>query len=270
MPKRYKISEVARLLGVTPETIRYYEKLHLISPVRDDKTGYRYYGTWDIHMLNRARIYHQFGFSLEKSSALMAMKTDLEVADHLEEREKELENEILRSINLLQRMRESKKSIRDAIQSEGTYRLEMRPAMYRLHTQNRYKIDDRRPVVELMYLWELNAAFMDSSALFRLEDVYKGNPDFSFGLVASEAYAEYLGIQASQYVEYFPSVLCLYTSMSSRDTVNQTGERYQPVLQEMKRRGLKPGGDILTRVVVMRRPDDEYFNFHQVWVPVQM
>ena len=40
-----RISELARITGNTPETIRYYEKIGLIPPpVREAKNNYRQYG----------------------------------------------------------------------------------------------------------------------------------------------------------------------------------------------------------------------------------
>ncbi|MDO4619054.1 MAG: MerR family transcriptional regulator [Lachnospiraceae bacterium] len=267
MPKRYRISEVAKLLDITPEAIRYYERLGLINPVRDEKNGYRYYGTWDIHMLNRARSYHELGFPLEEGAELLAKPSDLDVAEALEEREQELQQEISYEMNLLRRIRESRANIRDAASSIGNYRIERRPALYRLHTQNRYEQDRNPEIQRLMKEWETHAAFMDSSAMFKLEDLYAGNNEFSFGLVLEESYADFLHVKKSEYVEYFESCPCLYTAMESRDSVNQGAERYEGLLKEMSRRGFIANGPLLTRVVVMRKPDNEYFNLHQMWLP---
>ena len=39
----YTIGELAKILGVTAETIRYYERKNIIQPVHDENSGYRYY-----------------------------------------------------------------------------------------------------------------------------------------------------------------------------------------------------------------------------------
>ena len=51
-----------KTVGISAEAIRYYESRNIISPVRDPETGYRYYNTWDFHMLLRARHYQNYGF----------------------------------------------------------------------------------------------------------------------------------------------------------------------------------------------------------------
>ena len=66
MYQKYSIGTMARLLGISAEAIRYYESRNIIQPVRDPETGYRYYNTWDFHMLLRARHYQNYGFSLEE------------------------------------------------------------------------------------------------------------------------------------------------------------------------------------------------------------
>ena len=70
MYQKYSIGTMAKLMGISAEAIRYYESRNIISPVRDPETGYRYYNTWDFHMLLRARHYQNYGFSLEEIAEL--------------------------------------------------------------------------------------------------------------------------------------------------------------------------------------------------------
>ncbi len=43
MYKDYSIGTIAKLLGISSETLRYYESKNVIQPKRDPDTGYRYY-----------------------------------------------------------------------------------------------------------------------------------------------------------------------------------------------------------------------------------
>ena len=49
--KRYSIHSVAELLGISADAIRLYEKEGLVSPMRDESNGYRYYGNEQIHKI---------------------------------------------------------------------------------------------------------------------------------------------------------------------------------------------------------------------------
>ncbi|HIZ79845.1 MAG TPA: MerR family transcriptional regulator [Candidatus Lachnoclostridium stercorigallinarum] len=71
MYKTYTIGEMARMLGVTAETIRYYERKNIIRPIHNEESGYRYYTTWDLHMIIRARCYLGFGFTIEQTADIL-------------------------------------------------------------------------------------------------------------------------------------------------------------------------------------------------------
>jgi Cu(I)-responsive transcriptional regulator len=69
------ISEVAERAGLPPKTIRYYEDVGLIQPLRAGN-GYRQFRESDLHklaFLGRAR---SLGFSLEECRRLMALYED--------------------------------------------------------------------------------------------------------------------------------------------------------------------------------------------------
>ena len=69
---KYKIGTVAKLLGVSPEALRLYERSGiLVSERGEGENGYRYYSRLDITALTRARAYHQYGFSLRETEALI-------------------------------------------------------------------------------------------------------------------------------------------------------------------------------------------------------
>lgn len=63
---KYKISELAKLLGVSTNTVRRYEDMGYISAVRDENSGYRYYNDDDIFSVMNAKMHVKYGFSHEQ------------------------------------------------------------------------------------------------------------------------------------------------------------------------------------------------------------
>ena len=57
---RYKISELAKLLGVSTNTVRRYEDMGYISAVRDEKSGYRYNNDDDIITVKNAKMHVKY------------------------------------------------------------------------------------------------------------------------------------------------------------------------------------------------------------------
>ena len=66
MKKYYTIGETATLLGVTTQTLRYYDKIGLLSPAYcDENTGYRYYVYKQFHYIDRIKYLQGFGMQLK-------------------------------------------------------------------------------------------------------------------------------------------------------------------------------------------------------------
>jgi DNA-binding transcriptional MerR regulator len=61
-----RIGEMARLLGVTPKTVRHYHKLGLIPEPGRSEGGYRLYTTADLFALQRIRRLQSLGLSLQQ------------------------------------------------------------------------------------------------------------------------------------------------------------------------------------------------------------
>ena len=61
---QYKIGKIAKIMGVTPEAIRHYERLGLIVPFKDPETNYRYYTSEQIDQLLYIQRFSHMGISL--------------------------------------------------------------------------------------------------------------------------------------------------------------------------------------------------------------
>src|ERR1700730_9701373 len=68
------IGAVARLAGVTPDTIRYYERLGLIPRPLRTPAGYRQYGNGIVDRLTVIRNAQRFGFSLKGLAAFLHIR----------------------------------------------------------------------------------------------------------------------------------------------------------------------------------------------------
>lgn len=68
----YNISKLARKLKINKETIRYYEKIGLLSEPKRDKNGYRIYSTEDIKKITFIVLAKNYDFSLKEISILLS------------------------------------------------------------------------------------------------------------------------------------------------------------------------------------------------------
>ena len=107
-----KIGDFARLSQVSVVTLRYYDEMNLLKPVRvDDFTGYRYYSADQLPRLNRILALKDLGFSLDQIKLMLTdglsaeqLRSMLTVQKH--EVEKRLADEQQRLLRIEARLRQ--------------------------------------------------------------------------------------------------------------------------------------------------------------------
>jgi MerR family copper efflux transcriptional regulator len=70
------IGQAADASGVSAKMIRYYEEIGLIRPPARTGSNYRVYGSDEVHVLRFIRRARTLGFSIEETSALLALWQD--------------------------------------------------------------------------------------------------------------------------------------------------------------------------------------------------
>jgi len=74
-----KIGDFARLTQVSVVTLRYYDEIDLLKPIKvDASTGYRFYSADQLPLLNRILALKDLGFSLEQIKLMLADGLTLE------------------------------------------------------------------------------------------------------------------------------------------------------------------------------------------------
>ena len=110
--------------------------------------------------------------------------------------------------------------------------------------------------------------FVYSCAVFYEANIRAGDSRFDFGMGLNEEYAEFLRVREGPGVQYYPPCLCVHTCVPSRSGQYLTLDNLEEGLAWLRRNGLALAGDVVTQVVCMTKPEDEYFNWHIVWFPV--
>jgi DNA-binding transcriptional MerR regulator len=72
----YKIGKITTLLGLSADTLRYYEKINLLPKVSRNTTGIREYDDKDISRLKFIQRAQKMNFSLSEISDLLKMRED--------------------------------------------------------------------------------------------------------------------------------------------------------------------------------------------------
>ena len=62
----YTVQKLARMAGVSPRTLRYYDEISMLKPARINSSGYRIYGQAEVDRLQQILFYRELGVSLER------------------------------------------------------------------------------------------------------------------------------------------------------------------------------------------------------------
>jgi len=71
----YTVQKLAALAGVSPRTLRWYDKMGLLKPLRISGGGYRIYGPEQVDRLQQILFYRELGVELEAIRALLNAPT---------------------------------------------------------------------------------------------------------------------------------------------------------------------------------------------------
>ncbi|WP_425539689.1 MerR family transcriptional regulator [Microaceticoccus formicicus] len=67
----YLINQLALISGVSTRTLRYYDSIGLLKPLRIDENGYRIYGVNEVDLLQEMLFYRELGMPLEEIRSIV-------------------------------------------------------------------------------------------------------------------------------------------------------------------------------------------------------
>jgi len=101
---RYSIGRIAKMLGLSAETVRTYERKGIVHPHKNPENGYRTFHVLDIGTILRCRSYTCFGLSLNEAAETINSKSVAETHSLLAQQEKHLASQIEQNQRLLNRL----------------------------------------------------------------------------------------------------------------------------------------------------------------------
>ena len=127
-----KISDAAKLLGISTDTIRYYEKEGVITPKRTSKNNYRDLDNRDIISLLICIYNRKIGYSMKESVEYVEGIPVSKITDILNKKIDELELEVKETKNLINYLTTLKMESEIDFYNIGNYWITVEPKCYLL------------------------------------------------------------------------------------------------------------------------------------------
>ena len=267
---KYKIGTVAKLLGVSAEALRLYERNGiLVSERGEGENGYRYYSRLDITALLRARTYHQYGFSMRETESLINTD-DVEYArQEYQKRADELEKEILHKQQILRYLRQISSLLEELSSELWTIRPGIRPGLYRLEFMKGEDLILTREQMDLFPHWVGLAPFSFTSQRNCWSSLEEGRDESFSALGVMEEDAAALGMPSFlSGGTYYPPVPCLYTIVEISEENSSCVQYLDHLNTYVREHYITVTGDPVCRTFLSMNKKEDYERFRQIWLPV--
>lgn len=91
---KYTAKDVSKIMNINRETLRYYEKLDLLSPEIDEKNGYRYYDDWDLNYIGECKHFRSLGFNIQEIKEIFQNDNLRDFTEKMEEKQQTYLNQL--------------------------------------------------------------------------------------------------------------------------------------------------------------------------------
>ena len=271
MKTRFKIGEAARILGVSPDLLRYYEKKGVVSPEKDENNDYRYYDFWDINFLMDCLWFKNFGFSIEQIADIVHNPSVAELDSMLLGKEEELRRTISRCQLLLRRSEAHRRDL--ARIDELLYRCEIADSPEFIRFINRVgdAYDTDGGLRDLARQWlkvlPFNQRYFEmyaDAALPGTEDSYR------WGFSITRDYAEALDFDIKPPMAVIPSRKSIHTVFKN------TGGRggfapalLQYALDYAAQRNIRIFGPVCGVLLASVQEEGNLTGYFEAWIPIE-
>lgn len=222
----YGIKELSQLAGVSARTLRYYDEINLLKPLRVTEAGYRYYGQEEVMILQQILFYRERGFELKTIQKIIYDK-DFDMLKAMEEHLLVLENQKAETEALIQTVKKTiqhmkgscEMSDKEKFQALKKKMIQDNEENYGAEAREKYGEDQvneaNRKLMNLSETQWLRWKELDEEILHRLEVCVKGNIciDSDEAKQIVELHREWLSVSVPQYsAEMHKGIAAMYVA----------------------------------------------------------
>lgn len=268
---RYKIGDVARILGISADLLRYYEKKGVVQPQKDKSNDYRYYDTWDINFLIDCLWYKRFGFGIPQVAYMVTDCYHGDLVSLLDEKADQLEADIRLQEQLLTRLREHRDAVDRVKACLGVCEVADSPEIVCWLNRFNNRYDNSPELQKLSRQWQDYMPFTQRYFEIPQDGLLGEGDDFAWGFSLTAAYAEELNVPIKPPVRRLPSRKSIHSSFRSSGKNAFTPKHLRFLLDYAAENGLTVCGEAMGNLVCSVREEGnaDLTGYFEVWLPVE-
>ena len=243
---KYRIGEIAALIGLSAQSVRNLEELGLLHPDKGEN-AYRYYEPWDLIKLGACRHFRGLGFSLAESAEMLRSERVQDVMQSLKAQEAAIEQEIEQQCLRLRGVRAWRRECEANLELVGGSELcENVATQFLPYCRCDELLNEPERVAEVE-AWMACIPYVYHAFVVPQAHLSDG-ADYLMGVGAAAEALTYLGLAGGRFSRPVPAKLCLHTAFYLEQQAPDLGAALSPALESIRTRGFCPGGDAFCRV----------------------
>ena len=282
MAKMTRIGKVARMLAISPELLRHYERKRVVEPSYvDNENGYRYYSRKNVVQLFFARFFLSLGLSLNEIADINAqVPPDISAwVSIIEKHQANMKKRIERDMGILATLDDYHAKLQTISSPFATFSIEDSPdVFFFLFDKENEEISSMGTAqVKEMRRW---AGFSPMPCFsFICEQAYvegKSKPGTSQrGLTILSSQIKEKDKPMVDFITHLPSRLSVYSIVQFPTRQSLTTDVYKGLPEFMSANHLELDGDGFGRWLANVKNDNtteedaDYYRVFEIWIPVK-
>lgn len=268
---KYKIGDVSKILGISPDLLRYYEKKGVVAPTKDPENDYRYYDAWDINFLMDCLWFKNFGFSIDQISEMVRIPSTTQLSDLFLKKEDELRAIIARSQLLLKRSEEHRSELDRIPNLLGKCELSYSPEVIRFLNRYTNTFDNSPQYQKLSHDWLDLLPLATRCFEIAQEDLLKDDgKDYRWGLALKTDYADQLNVRRDPPVSHLASELSIHSIFKSSGKGNFSPQHIRYMVDYALEHGLAIAGNARGHLLASVLEGYQLTGYFEVWLPIKL
>ena len=268
---KYKIGDVSKILGISPDLLRYYEKKGVVSPVKDTNNDYRYYEPWDINYLMDCLWFKPFQFGIEQIARIVSDCTLDDVDALFAEKEEELAAAIERQQLLLERARVYREELTHPAKYLGRCDIQPSPALARYLNRHNFIYDKSDRLQQLTQQWLQYMPF--THRCFEIDKMsltgQREQESYQWGFSLDMDYVRRFGIRVEEPVACRESRPSIHSVFKSSGKYNFSPRLLDYIVDYAEQNHLEIEGGAYGYLLGSVMDEGALTGFFEVWVPIR-
>ena len=267
----YKSGDVARMLGITQEGIRYYEKQGVVLFDKEEENGYRYFAFRKLIAMVSLRLLGRLGFPVRDAWQLVNGADIATVTQSLAENEQRLADQIEKLTQMQEFSAQGRQQMAHIAEKLDQFEIIKAPAFYHIKFQKERKVIKDKQYEKIIKTWYDNSPAVQAGLVAPLDKFtpeYPAEVGFS---MRQDHFDRWIGTR-QEVVSYIPGGRALHTIAKVEPDCTQFYEPMRPMMEYLQAHPELKTRNILHAVPLAMRcrlvPDQPMKDYYRVFVPL--